>query len=779
MPTANLSLPSTAYVGEPVIADGSGSSGVNGQVGWSVNQFSATAAAPVAMDFGDNLGPYSRSELLRATHVYLTAGTFTVSLTVTDSGGNTNSTTAQVVVSEIPAAIGGNIQTLTDQGSSSANNTALQNAINTAFAANTVEQEIRLPLIMYAGTFTIPAAAGTKYVTIRPSDVSWLPGPLTRISPGDSINMPKIATPSTDTIAITMNGGNRKYLRFLGIEFKKNGSFHAYQFIEIGNDAPSTFGALPSRVMVDRCYMHGNPLDDTARPMFIQGDYVSIINSYLTDFHQIGADAQAIAMFAGTGFGFVNNYAEGYGENILWGGSDTSVVYSGTLTGSPTTTTATFSSAPSDMAVGMPISFALGGVTTSGPGFTTASSVGYIVGGSGVVKDDLLVIPTGIIGTVYSIDTSTSPNIVTLVGNSQVNVGGGVAIQRRNYETCSIVRSVSGSTITYDPISAAPSTASNGVKYGATPQDIFVARSYFPKSLYYRVGDPEYNGSYAPVVKNAVEFKHARRAILTGNVVDYNWSGQGQSGPTVLFTVRNQSNTNPWATVRDIQYSETLLDHLPDAFNFLGHDTNSGTSGITQYIVVRNNVLRNLNGSTLGGGYGAIVVMTTSPQNITLSHNTALNLGGNEYIIADNTLTDNMLYMNNINAYENYGMFGSGGYAGDTFVSQFTTNSYFTYNVVSDDLDAKNGTPFTAPRAAPTYFPPALSDPSIFVSYPSDLHLAVASPYREGGATPAADGESMGANIDDVDTAIAHTTDGDWSTAAATTYSVKLLALAI
>src|ERR1043166_1682817 len=41
--------------------------------------------------------------------------------------------------------------------------------------------------------------------------------------------------------------------------------------------------------------------------------------------------------------------------------------------------------------------------------------------------------------------------------------------------------------------------------------------------------------------------------------------------------------------------------------------------------------------------------------NLTLSHNTAISLGGSEFIVADNTVPDNMLYLNNINAYEHYG----------------------------------------------------------------------------------------------------------------------------
>ena len=99
-----------------------------------MQQFSGDATAPVAWDFGDNLGPYSKAELLRSTHVYLTAGTYTINFTGKNSGGASASTSTSITITDIPAATGGNIQTLPDQGSNSANVTALQNAINTAFA---------------------------------------------------------------------------------------------------------------------------------------------------------------------------------------------------------------------------------------------------------------------------------------------------------------------------------------------------------------------------------------------------------------------------------------------------------------------------------------------------------------------------------------------------------------------------------------------------------------------------------------------------------------------
>src|SRR5205814_6471454 len=48
--------------------------------------------------------------------------------------------------------------------------------------------------------------------------------------------------------------------------------------------------------------------------------------SYFSDFKEVGADSQAIAGWNGLGpFAIVNNYLEGAGENLLFGGADPSV----------------------------------------------------------------------------------------------------------------------------------------------------------------------------------------------------------------------------------------------------------------------------------------------------------------------------------------------------------------------------------------------------------------------------------------------------------------------
>jgi PKD repeat protein len=765
VPTASISCPATALVGEPVICSGTGSTNVNGQIGWSTQTF-VDGTAPVAWNFGDNAGPYSKAEILKATHVYLAAGTYTISLTVKNSGGVSASNTTTITISDIPAATSGNIQTLSDRGTEADNRTALQNAINTAMAANTAPQKIRLPNITYVGPFSFPAAAGTQYVTIEPIDTSWLPGPLKRVTSALAGNMPKIKSPGPDQVQMAIDGAGRGYVRFLGVEFNKTSGGHLYQLVQIGGDSPSTFGALPSHIIFDRCYLHGETFDDLDHGIYVQGNYVSVLNSYIKDAHDTGADSQAVFIGAGVGFAFVNNYAEAYGENIMWGGADTSVRYSSTCS-APTTTSCTLSST-TDLTVGTPISFALAGGTTAGTGFSTTSATGQVADGTPLAQWDQVSLTDGtVVGIVQSVNTATSPDTITLTTSTQfpgarVNVAAGVTLLRRNANTASIVRSISGSTITYDAISAAPNTTTNAVKYGATPQDAFVWRNYFYKDRFYREGDALYNGSYRPVVKNSIEFKHLMRAVVGGNYFENHWGGQGQGGPSVLFTPRNQSNTNPWVVSRDIQSSDNRLIHMADGVNIQGTDVAdvSGSSGYVQYVVIRNTLWEDLSSSW--NGDGMVLLFANGSKHCRLIHNTVINTG-NKLVLGTTGGASDLLILNNIGEYRNYGFFGDGGSQGDGAIAAYMSDGYFRYNVMSDDISGLDGTSWTAPRGAPNYFP-ATIDTNTFVDRPNgDYHLKNTSPYKAGGATPAADGTDMGVNFNDVTTATTNTISGDWS----------------
>jgi len=77
------------------------------------------------------------------------------------------------------------------------------------------------------------------------------------------------------------------------------------------------------------------------------------------------------------------------------------------------------------------------------------------------------------------------------------------------------------------------------------PSNIEIRRNYFFKPLSWKVGHPSYAGIHWGV-KNLLEFKNARGVVVDGNVFENSWT-DAQIGYAVLFTVRSEQGTAPWA----------------------------------------------------------------------------------------------------------------------------------------------------------------------------------------------------------------------------------------
>jgi hypothetical protein len=147
-----------------------------------------------------------------------------------------------------------------------------------------------------------------------------LPPPGTRVTPAHSSVMPKLITPNSDPVVATAKGAH--HYRFIGVEFGVAPGKSNYNLISFSADARSTRD-LPRDLIIDRCYIHGNPSDNARRGVALNSASTAIIDSYISDFHEVGADSQAVCGWNGPGpFKIVNNYLEGAGENVMFGGAD-------------------------------------------------------------------------------------------------------------------------------------------------------------------------------------------------------------------------------------------------------------------------------------------------------------------------------------------------------------------------------------------------------------------------------------------------------------------------
>ena len=204
----------------------------------------------------------------------------------------------------------------------------LQRAIDGAKFGDTISLEAGAT---FTGPLNLPfKGAGTNtdadYITIRASDLSKLPADGHRIQPAKhAAAMPKILAPRGGSAITTAAQAN--HYKFIGIEFAPApAADYVYNVIFLGSEEYKTLLQFPHHIVFDRCYVHSTGLGKARRGVALNNGETWIINSYISGFAGNGDETQAICGWAGPGpFHIINNYVEGAGQNIFFGGGDPSV----------------------------------------------------------------------------------------------------------------------------------------------------------------------------------------------------------------------------------------------------------------------------------------------------------------------------------------------------------------------------------------------------------------------------------------------------------------------
>ncbi|MFN0087469.1 MAG: BACON domain-containing protein [Blastocatellia bacterium] len=198
----------------------------------------------------------------------------------------------------------------------------LQAAINQAKPGDVITLQAGAT---YTGRFTLPAKTGEGWIVIRTSAPdSSLPPPGTRITPSFANVLPKIVTPNVEPAIATLSGAH--HYRFIGVEITAaQSAAFVYSLVNLGAEETSA-AQLPNNLIFDRVYIHGRPSFTLRRGIQLNSASTAVIDSYISDCHEVGADSQAIGGWNGPGpFKIVNNYLEGAGENIIIGGADPTI----------------------------------------------------------------------------------------------------------------------------------------------------------------------------------------------------------------------------------------------------------------------------------------------------------------------------------------------------------------------------------------------------------------------------------------------------------------------
>ena len=197
----------------------------------------------------------------------------------------------------------------------------LQSAINSAAPGDTITLQAGAT---YTGPFFLTNKNCDSYITIQSSRANEING---RVSPSQSGLLARLSYTGAEPVIRTVPGAH--HYKLIGLEISTfTSSDFIYDLVRLGaSDSTQTdLSAVPHHLILDRLWIHGFETQRLQRGISLNSAETSILNSYISDIHEIGIEAQAICSWNGPGpFTITNNYLEAATENVMFGGSPPSI----------------------------------------------------------------------------------------------------------------------------------------------------------------------------------------------------------------------------------------------------------------------------------------------------------------------------------------------------------------------------------------------------------------------------------------------------------------------
>ena len=566
---------------------------------------------------------------------------------------------------------------------------ALQTALNAAQGGDTV----LLAPGTYVGNFKLPVHGGAGYVTVRTADSQGvLPAPGTRITPAASPNLAKLSSPNN--MAVLRTAAAAAYWRLELLEIGPS-AVAATTLVELGDgsNVQNSAALVPHHLIVDRLYVHGDPLAGQKRAFGLNSGETAILNSYVAEIKGIGQDSQAVAGWNGPGpYQIENNYLEAAGTAVLFGGDDPKVP-------NQLPSNITFR----DNTVTRPLTWRNAILATPSGARASFVAGGSLAAGTYAYR----VVARRMIGTTQVKSAATAEVAVT------VAAGSTAAIQWN-----------------------AVQDAADYLVYGRTPGA--VNRYWIVKGTSFNDDGVVASTAGTPSAatfwqtKNLFELKAASHVQVSHNLFANNWA-QAQSGTAILFTTRNQGGNCPWCVVEDVTFEHNVVRSVGGGFQVTGWD-NLYPSLQGNNIRVRNNLIADLSKSW--GGKAYLATITDRPRDITFDHNTVISPDGAGVILADGGAISGFAFTNNVARHNTYGIFGSGYAIGNKSIAYYFPGSVITLNVFA------GGSASAYP--AGNLFPTIAAFESHFVDYASGNYALVpGTDWQASGS----DGKDLGADL--------------------------------
>ena len=264
------------------------------------------------------------------------------------------------------------------------------------------------------------------------------------------------------------------------------------------------------------------------------------------------------------------------------------------------------------------------------------------------------------------------------------------------------------------------------------PSDIEFRRNYLSKPMAWK-GGPW-------LIKNMVEFKNARRALIDGNVFENSWP-QAQLGWAFVLWSVNQQGSCTWCVTRDVTITNNIMRSVAAGFQL--SSTYGGAPNMS-HVAIRNNVMIGVDNPLVsGGGYG--VLTQGEVDDLTIEHNTFFvpTISALQWGAAGQGPLVNHVVRNNLTGGATYSLFASPTNSWAAFTG---SGSVFAGNVVARGAD------FAAGYPTANSYPATVDDIGLAggasaafsaTAAPSDLSLSASSPYK----AKATDGKDPGADV--------------------------------
>jgi hypothetical protein len=573
----------------------------------------------------------------------------------------------------------------------------LQAAIDAAQGGDVIQLE---PGATYIGNFVLRNKPGvTTPIVIRSAAPdSSLPGPGVRMTPLYAPLLPKIRSANSMASLRTAAGAHHWTLQLL--EFQAN--YLGYgDIINLGTGETSQndLSLVPYDLVVDRVYVHGDPVHGQKRCIALNSRDTVVTNSYVSDCKAIGQDSQALGGFNGPGnYRIENNFLEAAAENFLLGGADppipnlipTNIVFRRNHLSKP-------------LEWREPIM----------PHVTNVVAQAVIGGSLAPGSYGYKVVARRLAGQTNRASSEASVEVsATLAAPGAV-------------------------TISWSPVPGAEEYR----VYGRAPGTVNMywtttALSFTDTGAAGSSGTPVKGTKWS--VKNLFEIKSGQDIVIEGNVFENLWIAD-QSGYAIALTPRNQSGGAPWTVVQRVHFRNNLVRHTAGGINILGYD-DLRPSLQTNHITIEHNLFEDMTGAIWGSG-SRFLLLGDGPDAITVDHNTVITTqsgvvslyGGST---SDPTPITNVRYTNNMSAHNLYGIMGSGYLYGSASIAAYLPNGIVTNNVLAGGMASR--------YPAGNFFPTVADWQSGFANFTGgDYALLASSPY----AHAATDGTAIGADV--------------------------------